>query len=248
MDITLVRFYLRTLLGRRRVLAAAGLCLVPVAVAGLVRLGGSPGEAETTIVNVSTFLVVAVVLPIVALVFGTSVLGSAIEDRTIVYLLATPVQRWRLAALGVVVAAALTIVFVGTGALVAVILLGFDRGLFGLIAALGGGWLVGALCYGSLFVALGTLTGRALVVGLLYVSIWEGSLSGLFPGAGVVSVRRYVEAVTAGLADLLGAPPGVVPRPDLAPTDGFLLALGVALLAAIIAARRVARLELTGTD
>jgi ABC-2 type transport system permease protein len=248
MSRVLVRFYLRSLLGRRRVLAAAAFCLLPVVLAGLVRLAGSPGEAEPTIVNVSSFLVVAVVLPIVALVFGTAVLGSTIGDRTIVYLLATPVERWRMAVLGVVVAVALTVVFVGAGGVVALLLLGVDRGLVWPIPVLGGGWLLGACCYGALFVALGTVTSRALVVGLLYVSLWEGSLSGLFPGAGVASVRRYIEALTGGLGDFLGVPASTLPRGDVAPLDGVLLAALVTGVAVVVAARRVGRLELAGTD
>ncbi len=248
MSSALVRFYLRTLLGRRRVLAAGGFCLLPVAVAVLVRLAGSPGEAETAIVNVSTFLVVAVVLPIVALVFGTAVLGAAIEDRTILYLLATPVERWRVAVLGAGVAVALTIAFVIGGGLVAIVVLGFDGGLLWAVPVLGGGWLLGALCYGSLFVALGTLTSRSLVIGLLYVSLWEGSLSSLFPGAGVISVRRYIEAVTGGLGDLVAVPASTLPRGELAPVDGALLAVAVAAIAIAVAARRMAKLELAGVD
>jgi ABC-2 type transport system permease protein len=99
-----------------------------------------------------------------------------------------------------------------------------------------------------LFVALGTLTSRALVVGLLYVSLWEGSLSGLFPGAGVASVRRYIEALTGGLGDFLGVPASTLPRGDVAPLDGVLLAALVTGVAIVVAARRVGRLELAGTD
>jgi ABC-2 type transport system permease protein len=244
----LLRFFLRTLLGRRRTLVVALFCLLPVAVAGLVRVGGPPGETEATIVNLSNFLVVAVVLPIVGLVFGTAVLGSAIEDRTIVTILATPVGRARIAVLAAVVAVAVTALFVVPSGGLAIALLGAEAGILWPLPVLAGGWLLGALCYGGLFVALGTLTSRALVVGLLYVSLWEGSLSALFPGAGVISIRRYIEAVTVGLADALGAPPDVVPRGELAPGDGLLLAAVVVCLSVVLAARRVARLELAGVD
>lgn len=244
----LLRLLLQPLLARRRTIAVGAFSVLPIVVAGLVRLGGSPGETESTIVGVSNLLVVAVVLPIVALVFGTAVLGSTIEDRTVVYLLATPVDRSRIAALAVTVTIGCTVAFVIPPAAVAALLLGADAGVLWPLPVLGGGWLLGAVCYGALFVALGTLTSRALVVGLLYVSIWEGSLAGLFPGAGVVSVRRYVEAVTAGLADLLGAPAGVVPHPQLAASDGLVLAAAAAVLALVVAARRVRRLELAGGD
>lgn len=248
MTLALLRFFLRTLLARRRTIAIGAFSLLPIVVAGLVRLGGSPGEVDSTIVTLANLLVVAVVLPIVALVFGTAVLGSMIEDRTVVYLLATPVDRARIVLLAVAVAIGCTAAFLVPPAAVAVLLLGADAGVLWPLPVLGGGWLLGACCYGALFVALGTLTSRALFVGLLYVSIWEGSLSGLFPGAGVVSVRRYVEAVTAGLADLFGVPPGIVPRPELTSADGLLLAVAIAVLAGVVAARRVGRLELAGTD
>lgn len=244
----LLRFYWRSLLGRRRTILLGLFCLIPIVVAGLVRLGGAPGETEATIVSISTFLIVAVVLPIVALVFGTTVLGAAIDDRSIVYLLATPVERARLAVLAAAAAVGLTIAFVVPAGAAAIVLLGGDAGLLWPVPVLGGGWLVGAVCYGSLFVALGTITRRALVIGLLYVSIWEGSLSSLFPGAGVVSVRRYIEAATAGLAELFGVPPGVVPPAELAAPDALLLVLVVTALAVAVAIRRLARLELAGTD
>lgn len=248
MSRALLRFYLRTLLARRRTIAVGLFCLLPIALAGLVRLGGSPGETEATIVSLSSFLVVAVVLPIVGLVFGTAVLGSAIEDRTIVYVLATPIGRARVAVLAVAVAVGLTAGFVVVPAAAAVLLLGADRGLFWPLPVLAGGWLLGAGCYGALFVGLGTLTSRALVVGLLYVSIWEGSLSQLFPGAGIVSVRRYIEAVTSGLGGAFGVPSGVLPSPELAPADGLVLAVAVTVLALVVAARRLARLELAGVE
>lgn len=248
MSTALLRFYLRTLLARRRTILIGCFCLLPIALAGLVRLGGSPGETEATIVNLSNLLVVAVVLPIVGLVFGTAVLGSAIEDRTIVYVLATPIERARVAVLAVAVAVGLTAGFVVVPAAAAVLLLGAERGLLWPLPVLGGGWLLGACCYGALFVGLGTLTSRALIVGLLYVSIWEGSLSQLFPGAGIVSVRRYIEAVTSGLGGTLGVPPGILPSAELAPVDGLVLAAAVTVLAVVVAARRVARLELAGVD
>ncbi len=244
----LLRFYWRSLLGRRRTIVVGLFCLIPIAVAGLVRLGGAPGAREEAIVSISTFLVVAVVLPIVGLVFGTSVLGAAIDDRSIVYLLATPVERARLAVLAAAATVGLTVAFVVPAGVAAILLLGADVGLLWPVPVLGGGWLVGALSYGSLFVALSTITRRALVIGLLYVSIWEGSLSALFPGAGVISIRRHIEAVTAGLADLLGVSPGLVPQAELAAQDGLLLVLVATALAVAITIRRLARLELAGAD
>src|SRR5262249_58723885 len=53
----------------------------------------------------------SVVLPLTALVIGTSVLGAEIDDGSVIHLLATPVPRAQVVLSKFVVAAVLTIVF-----------------------------------------------------------------------------------------------------------------------------------------
>ena len=87
---TIVEVTLRALLGRRRTVLLVLLAGLPVLVAVLARIGGQvPGEAPLFDASVRS------VLPLVALVFGTSALGSELEDGTAVYLLAKPIGRWQ---------------------------------------------------------------------------------------------------------------------------------------------------------
>ena len=68
---------------------------------------------------------------------------------------------------------------------------------FGLVA----GTAVGALAYSALFLALSLVTRRPVLLGLLYVLIWEGVLGNVLSGTRVLSIQQYVVAVADRVAD-----------------------------------------------
>ncbi|MEO6206779.1 MAG: hypothetical protein ABIP77_02340, partial [Candidatus Limnocylindrales bacterium] len=66
--------------------------------------------------------------------------------------------------------------------------------------------IAGGVAYACAFTALGTVTSRALVVGLAYTLLWEGVLAGLLEGTRFLSIRQ----ATLGIASALtGEDPGV---------------------------------------
>jgi ABC-2 type transport system permease protein len=80
----------------------------------------------------------------------------------------------------------------------------FAGGLVAGSARLGVGLAVGsalgALAYSALFVALSLLTRRPVLLGLLYVLIWEGLLANLLSGTRVLSIQQYVITVADKIA------------------------------------------------
>ena len=80
-------------------------------------------------------LVVRTVMPLVALIIGTSALGSEIEDGTAVYLMIKPIARWKIALAKILVAAGLTALLIVPSIVITALLLGGDidrdRRLFG---------------------------------------------------------------------------------------------------------------------
>jgi len=101
----LVEVTLRGVLDRRRTILLLLFVALPVIVALAIRLaGGRPDVPE-----ILDTLVIRTVLPLVALVIGTSALGSEIDDGTFVYLLVKPIARWRVALAKLAVATGLTI-------------------------------------------------------------------------------------------------------------------------------------------
>ncbi len=64
---------------------------------------------------------------------------------------------------------------------------------------------MGALAYSALFLALSLVTRRPVLLGLVYVLIWEGLLGNVVSGTRVLSIQQYVVTIADRIAptDLL---------------------------------------------
>ncbi len=218
MTLTLLSLTAHQLLGRRRAILIGLLALIPVVVALLIRFAGDTGDepAYATAAGTIGGFVFLLLLPIGALVFGTSALGSEVEDGTVVYLLAHPIPRWRVIVVKAIVASSATILLTvpATLATALIILDGFDEASLWWAAT--AATTVGSVVYSTLFVGLSTITSRALIIGLVYVFVWEAFITNLFDGTRWISVREYVEGVGDALttaepvtADLEGGEAGI---------------------------------------
>ncbi|MFV2087129.1 ABC transporter permease subunit [Micromonospora sp. LOL_021] len=176
----------RGLFGRRRFLLLLPLPVLVIALAVLCRwLGVAPGNwAQPVLIALG----LAVVLPVVALIVGTGVLGSEIDDGTIVHVLSKPLPRWQIVLPKLVVAFGVTTLTVAVPLYVAGVLAESVR----LGLALAAASAAGALAYSALFVALSLVTRRPVLLGLVYVLIWEGLLGNIVSGTQVLSVQQYV--------------------------------------------------------
>ncbi|HEV8056342.1 MAG TPA: ABC transporter permease subunit, partial [Nocardioidaceae bacterium] len=175
---TVVRLSRRSLFGRRRGVLLFLLPLALIGFAGLIRLLVGAGEAHSEVVLFGLGL--AVVVPLVALVAGTGVLGPEVDDGSIIYLLAKPVSRHSIVVSKALVAMGSVALFAGLGMLVAGVALQAPDLEVAIGYAVGA--LTGGVAYTALFVLLSVLTRHAVVVGLVYVLIWEGLLGGLLDG------------------------------------------------------------------
>jgi ABC-2 type transport system permease protein len=191
----IIKLTFRATMGRRRALLFAIPPLILVVIAALLTATAHSGSWQPEFLGDFGF---SVVLPLTALIIGTSVLGAEIDDGSIVHLLATPVPRSQVVLSKFVVAAALTVAF---GAipeyLAALIAKGPASGLaVGLLL----GALVASVIYNAIFVMLSVLTSRAIAAGLLYLLVWEGLLANLVPGVGLLSVSQYSLSVANSVA------------------------------------------------
>lgn len=235
MTATLLALTLRSLLNRRRTLLLALVGVLLVLATLLFRLG----DAEA--LNVTRRLLgdfgLGVLLPLVAVIVATAVIGSELDDGTIVYLLAKPIPRWRIVVVKLIVAWVMVVLLVAPAIAVAGLIGHPDANLaigYALAAAFG------ALEYTAAFLALSLVTSRALVIGLAYVVVWEGVVAGLFAGTRVLSIRQHTLAV----ADALGGESAAAA--DLGVAVAVAVGLVVVLLAAALAVRRLERVELRG--
>ena len=233
---TIARATFRALLGRRRTILMVLVALVPVLVALLSRVAGDGVADDRAILSL---LIIRTVLPLTALVFGTTALGSELDDGTGVALLTKPIPRWQIVLAKIAVAGIVTAVFTGVSAVVTGFLLGTASGA---LAGFAIGVIVGSFAYAAAFVAISVITTRALVVGLVYTLLWEGWLAGILPGTKSLSLRE----ATLGVIDAVSPPAFVRDGLDL---QGSLTLIVVVLVGGtLLAAIRLARYQVKGGD
>jgi ABC-2 type transport system permease protein len=234
-ELTLLRLAFRQLLARRRIFGVALFAALPALLALVARgVATDPGAAAGVLAHMYGALLVPVTLPLCALVFGTGVFGSELEDGTVTYVMGKPVARWRIALTRIVAAAAMTALVVVPSALAAGVVMARGLDENGVVLAFSAAVAVGGLVYCALFVALSLSTRRALLTGLVYVILWEGLLSNLFGGTRALSVRQHTMALAEALAR-----PGALQ----APLDGTTAVAMAALMAAAASAFAVWRLR-----
>ena len=187
----------RQLAGSRRLWLVLALVALPVLAAVLFRVGDSTTTSARFADNVTRTLVASAILPLAMLLFGTSAFGNELVDRTLGYLTLKPIARWRVVLAKLAAAFVVGGVPVAVSGFVAVALVGAD-GIGGALAT-GIGLLLGAAAYAAVFTWAGLATRHALLLGLVYVFVWEATLAAYLDGVRFLSIRRYTLAVIHGL-------------------------------------------------
>jgi len=192
MNLTIARITARGLLGRRRFLL---LLPLPIILVGLIALAHAlkPDRAVDWAGPILHGFGFAVLLPLIALVVGTGVLGAEIDDGTIVHILTKPLPRRQIVLTKLAVGVAVTVVASAVPMFVAGVIA--DSVHFGLGLALA--CVVGSFGYCAFFMLLSLLTRRPVLVGLMYVLLWEGLLGNLLAGTRALSVEQYALTVAA---------------------------------------------------
>lgn len=168
---------------RSKQLIGIGLVILfAVGIAFLIQYDSArPGdEAGQNFQFLQLFLLSAVIVPLVALLFGTGALASERESGTLAFLFTRPIPRWSVLlgkALGAILGAnaavllCVLLVWVASGA-------PSDGQLGGGLTAL----LLETTALTALFVLFGTLIPKSLYAGLAYIALFEG-LAGNVVGA-----------------------------------------------------------------
>jgi ABC-2 type transport system permease protein len=215
---TVARITLRATLSRKRALLFALPAVVLILFTLALKLSRPPSRPWPSHV-LGTFGF-SVLLPLTALIIGTSVLGAEIDDGSIVHLLATPVRRSSVIMTKFAVATVLTMVFAAVPEFIAGLISGGGTvpvatgngpgpvlinqvPVSGSKLALGllVGALVGSVIYNAIFVMVSVATTRAIAVGLLYVLVWEVLLANFVSGARLLSVSHYGLGIANGIAN-----------------------------------------------
>jgi len=244
MNGTIFTLTLRQFFGQKRSLLLFLLALVPLGVALIYRAGDQIDPHDWTANVLLDGMVITTIVPLACLIFGTSALGTEIEDGTAVYILARPIPRGEIIVAKFAAAAlAVGVFIVPATALSGFIALQGASGQ-GIAAGFSLATLLGVAAYTGVFILLSVVSSRALIFGLGYVFIWEGIVTELFTGMRWVSVRQYC----LGVADLVSSTRKDDFHAELNGVAALVLIAWVTLTALVLATRRLQRIELTETD
>jgi ABC-2 type transport system permease protein len=200
---TMFQFSVHKLLMRRKWVLVLALTLLVGAVMGY---GASQSDANIdTASNMMELLPVTFLLPILALIYGASMIRNEIDDRSIIQVITAPLDR-RISYMGyylalTVVLAVLLSLMVLVGGACFFIINGSFNGAAGLIMGYMLLMCIGAIIYSALFLAMGVLLKQPIYLGLFYVFVWE-DLIGTAPGAiGQYTIRHQLLVIGSGLID-----------------------------------------------
>lgn len=242
MNPVVMHLTVRGLLGRRRAVLLVLMPLLLLLMSGLVRWA-SGGEPLST-VNLTNEFALGTFLPLMCLLIGIGVIGTEIDDGSIVYLLAKPVPRRTIVWSKLIVAWGATLVFAVLPIIAAVEIAGDEGARLG--SAYGATAALAALAYTAVFVALSVVTRNAVIIGLLYALLWETVLGGYVPGVRNVSVRQW--ALAAAERILGDRAPAWGVTSDVGLTAALVLLAATTIGAIVLAVRRLQTLPLTTAD
>ncbi|HEY4459949.1 MAG TPA: ABC transporter permease subunit [Pseudonocardiaceae bacterium] len=235
MNLTIAGLSLRALLGRRRALLLLPMPVLLIGLTLIAHFQSSSTDEWGPVVFAQLGL--GVILPLTALIVGSSVLGLEIEDGTITHILAKPLPRSEIILAKLAVAWLVTTVATAIPLAIA----GAIAGGAALALGVGLGAAVGALAYSAAFLALSLLTRRPVGVGLLYILLWENLLVRFVGGARVLSVREYATVLARGISGS-----DALPTADLPAVAAAVLAAAFVVGGTVLATSRLRRFTLTG--
>ncbi len=200
----------RQLFARRRIWFAVAIALAPLLLTGLFWIVGDDGGPARLefFGRLQREIVIGTLLPLVAVIFGTTAFGGEVDDGTLVYLLVKPIPRWQVAISKFAVATLSTFAVIMPAVLFPwLVLHNAELPLSAPMSYLTGA-LAGAVLYCAGFLLLGLTTRRSLVVGLLYVIGFEGLLTRQMAGLRSLSVREISVAIAQRVSDggIVGPP------------------------------------------
>jgi ABC-2 type transport system permease protein len=234
MNPTIASLTTRALLGRRRALL---LLPMPLLVIGMALLGSSAdvpdGDWGPTVFGE---LALGVILPLTALIIGSSVLGLEIEDGTITHLLTKPLPRREIILSKLAVAWLVTTFATAVPLAVAGLIAGSPELAVGLVI----GSAVGGLAYCAAFLALSLMTKRPVAVGLVYIVLWEGLLTDFVSGTRIFSIQHQATAI----ADYFAG--SALIETTLAPLTALIMATAFTLAGTTLATNRLRSFALAG--
>jgi ABC-2 type transport system permease protein len=236
---TILALTIRQLMSGRRWLVLSVLIAIPILLSAVDR---SMAAESTYMSDTFPAIVIAVVVPIIALILSGSVFASDIEEGTAIYVLAKPISRTRVLLERYAGTAIVALVLSLLTTVVSILIqTGRVENIPGVLLANGAAVALGAAVYTALFLALSLMTRRGIFFGLLYILLWESMLASQFAGTRTLSVKEYMLTV-AGTLDRTGVAPETT---SVAISTALTFASVIVGLSVLLALRKLRNFEVS---
>ena len=218
----------RRLMQRSRVFWLILLASVPGLIFGIAGIDLAPDDLSEAFVGI--MLSVGFTYAIAALILTISTLRDERDAGTLPYLYMRPIPRWSVA-VSSLLAGILAAGTIAVGGWVATVLAGLIHGADMAVIIPGAALLLAAAVgYAAIFVPVGYLFSRSVLVGLGYLILVELALSGLVSGLAQLSIWRIAASIYVDLVDTTGLPINEALGAVAPGVGGGLVKLGVVLV------------------
>ncbi|UCE36807.1 MAG: ABC transporter permease [Thermoplasmata archaeon] len=138
-------------------------------------------------------------MPIIAMIYGASIIRDEIEDKSITQILTSPLDR-TFAYLGYYISLVISLSIV----MVLIVTVGFlsffgqtgiDSDALGIYFSVCILSIIGSMVYSSLFLLISLPFKRPLYLGLFYAFIWEGFIGSLGGRIQEVAIKHYIRSI-----------------------------------------------------
>ena len=144
-------------------------------------------------------LILSFFLPIMAMIYGSSLVRDEIDDRSITQIVTSPLDRVLTFTgyyIGLAISVSLIVLLILTAGFLSFFgVLGIDSDTIGIYGSMAAMVLIGSFAYSSLFIMVSVLTSYPMYFGLVYAFIWEGFIGSLPGNIRLLSVKHYVRSL-----------------------------------------------------
>jgi ABC-2 type transport system permease protein len=243
----IVRVSLRQVVGGRRWIVLSLLALLAPIVMWLSSFDLTAAQAVARYEDWPLPILLLLVLPVTCLVVGSGALGDERRDGTLSFLLVRPIPRSTITAAKLAAAWLAATLIAGTAGALAAATVAVRASTWAALLPTVVAVAVTAAAYCAVFMLLGHITSRAVLVGLVYLFVWESVVSFAAPSLANVSLSRI------GLTAYVGMVPGSAqnlaePLGSLAPGAGgaVVKAFAISLICILAGAFLLSRRDATG--
>ncbi len=193
----LVKYSTKKILFSRRIVIAV---LITIFIAGVMGYVSSQDVSRLDGgADLFDMLILFFFLPVISMIYGSSVIRDEIEDRSITQVLVSPLDR-SIAYLGYYLALVISLSVIILWILVTGFLAYFgnlyiDGDAVGILLNLIYLDMIGVFVYSSLFLLVSVITDKSIYFGLFYAFIWEGFIGSLPGNIRKIAIKHYVRSI-----------------------------------------------------